>query len=335
MDDWSVQEGDKKANAALQRRAAEVIKPLIPPDAQERVRRAFKQWNQIVRDHIRNETALKLSDGDGRHSVPVKIVDGFPESLAELIDKNRDPVLWRLIIGQPKLGGIIEGLNFLLEVWDAFEDWPHLPDLARGGEPTLRHTREIADALQQLAMAEQVRKQIKEISEDILGAYFYPFGRGSWVELYWMAIAMVAAMQEVRIEDLTLVVLAHELTHAYTHVGRDIDGIQWDAAAFHESDPNIKEGLAQFYTEVVTDKLAARHPGPKAAYEALLSLQRGPYLAHREWMKDDDKQRGETIRFTMVAARSQPPLKYDEWQALMAMTNKNLKPRHGGEASRL
>lgn len=86
---------------ALQNRATEIIKPLVPPDAEERVNRSFKQWNQIVRDHIRTETGLKLSDGDSRYAIPVRVVKGFPVTLAQLIDQYRDPVMWRLIIGHP------------------------------------------------------------------------------------------------------------------------------------------------------------------------------------------------------------------------------------------
>ena len=91
-----------------------------------------------------------------------------------------------------------------------------------------------------------------------------------------MPIAMVAAMLDVRIEDLTVVVLAHELTHGYTHIGRDIDGLQWADDVFCRTDRAIVEGLAQFYTEVVTNKIALRSPGPKLAYERLLGLQSGP-----------------------------------------------------------
>ena len=61
-------------NQPLQNRAKRVIEPLIPPDAEERVTRAYRQWNQIVRDHIRNETALRLTDGDGRNSIQVRVV---------------------------------------------------------------------------------------------------------------------------------------------------------------------------------------------------------------------------------------------------------------------
>src|SRR6516165_3394642 len=62
------------SDTKLQERATASIKPLIPPDAEERVNRSFKQWNQIIRDHIRTETGLKLSDGDSRFAIPVRVV---------------------------------------------------------------------------------------------------------------------------------------------------------------------------------------------------------------------------------------------------------------------
>ena len=312
---------------ALQERVIDLIKPLIPHDAEERVTRAFRQWNQIIRDHIRSETALRLADGDGRNSVNVRIVEGFPVGFAKLIDNYRDPMLWRLIVGQPKLGGIIEGLTFLLEDWNQFEDWPRLPQIARNGEPALRRTLEISASLQQATLTQQVRDEIKAIREDILGAYHFSLGRNSWVEIYWMPIAMVAAMLDVRIEDLTVVVLAHELTHGYTHIGRDIDGLQWSDAAFRECELDIVEGLAQFYTEIITEKVATRSPGPKLAFERLLELQSDPYHAHQQWGNSGDRQRGESVRFTMVVARSQEPMTHDDWLALLHETRQSLKKR--------
>jgi len=314
---------------ALQNRATEIIKPLVPPDAEERVNRSFKRWNQIVRDHIRTETGLKLSDGDSRYAIPVRVVKGFPVTLAKLIDQYRDPVMWRLIIGQPKLGGLIEGLEFLLQKWDQFEQWPSLPEPAENGQPVLERALKIATSLQQVALADKVVQQIKEIHEDILGVYRFAPGQGSNVDLYWLPIAMVAAMIDVAIEDLTVVVLIHELAHGYTHIGRDIDGASWSDIGFGNSDLGVVEGLAQFYTEVISQRLAVRTPSLFTAYEALLKLQSGPYLAHREWMKGDKRQIGETIRFTLIAARSQGKVDYGHWQGLMADTSKNLSRGNG------
>jgi hypothetical protein len=135
---------------------------------------------------------------------------------------------------------------------------------------------------------------------------------------------MVAAMLDVMIEDLTVVVLIHELAHGYTHIGRDIDGVSWSDSGFRESELDVTEGLAQFYTQVICEGLAARMPTLLRAYEALLELQSGPYWAHRDWPKGDRTQFGEIVRFTLIAARSQGTILYRDWLRLMAETSKNL-----------
>jgi hypothetical protein len=309
---------------ALQERVRQVIQPLISTDAEDRVMRSYKQWNQIVREHIRNETALRLSDGIGRNSISVEVVAGFPLSLARLIDEFGDPVLWRIIVGQRKITGVVEGLRFLLSNWPAIENWCDLPQLARDALPHLARTLEVAEMLQQLARAEEVRKQIQNIHTDILGMYLFKPDMPSRVHLYWMPIAMFAAMLDLRIEDLTVVVLTHELTHGYTHIGRDIDGTQWSDLGFAKRDLEVVEGLAQFYTEVVSNRLTSRSPGPLQAYLELLNLQGGPYLAHRQWMNDSPQQTGETVRFAMVSARSQGIVQGDSWIKLLADTRSKL-----------
>jgi hypothetical protein len=35
---------------------------------------------------------LKLSDGDSRYAIPVRVVKGFPVALAQLIDQYREPI---------------------------------------------------------------------------------------------------------------------------------------------------------------------------------------------------------------------------------------------------
>ncbi len=313
------------SNELLQSRAIDVVRPLIPHDAQDRVIRAYRQFNQSVREIIRTETALRLVDDSGVIALPVRIVDGFSAGLAGIIHHNDDPALWRLILAQPKLGAIIDGLNFLLDGWDAFTGWKHLPAAARDAGSAMTRTRDVAVELQKLVIAQDVREQIRKINEDILGAYFYSEHNSSHIELYWMAIAMVAAMQEVRIEDLTAVVLAHELTHGYTHIGRDIDGHQWGFWDFFETGLDVKEGLAQFYTEVVAAKLQPKHSGIYDAYRRLLELQTGPYLAHTQWLPGESRQRGESVRFTMIAYRRPGDRPREDWREMLQKTSRTLK----------
>ena len=50
-----------------------------------------------------------------------------------------------------------------------------------------------------------------------------------------------------KVEDLTMVVPVHELAHAYTQLGADIEGRRWAVNAFARADIELKEGLAQYY----------------------------------------------------------------------------------------
>lgn len=308
----------------LQDRVAKVIKPLIPSDAADRVERAVKQWNQLAREHIRNETGLRLSEGEGRSAIPVRVADGFPISLAELIDSYQDPLVWVITLGQPRFGGAVSGLGFLLEQWAALENWPKLPVEAKGARPALERSLEVAQILQNLAIADDARERIRKIDEDILGVY--RFGRGSPViELYWLPIAMMSAMLDVRIEDLALVVMVHELAHGYTHLGRDIDGMQWSQIGFANSAIAVVEGLAQFYTAVVTEKLSQRAPAAHDAYKKLLKMQSGPYLAHLEWIKSDRHRSGEAVRYALVARRQSGAVTTDAWASALAEARKTLR----------
>src|SRR5262249_30383331 len=101
-------------------------------------------------------------------------------------------------------------------------------------------------------------------------------------------------------------------------------GASWSDIGFGESDLTVKEGLAQFYTEIISERLSARNPNLFQAYGALLGLQSGPYLAHRDWLKCDRRQIGETVRFTLIAARSQGRVLYNHWKGLMEATSDNL-----------
>lgn len=144
-----------------------------------------------------------------------------------------------------------------------------------------------------------------------------------------MPIALIAAMIDVQIEDLTVVTLAHELSHGYSHLGRDIDGGHWNDQAFGASELGVVEGLAQFYTNVVTDKMVSRSPGGCRAYLRLLELQSGPYRVHEDWLKDSPGRRGETVRFAMLAARSSGAVKYEDWKKMLSDTSATLKRKSG------
>lgn len=313
-------------NSDHQSRAIATIRPLLPPDAEDRVTRLVKHANAVVREQIRSETGLRMVDPDGaaRAGAPVSVVDGFSPAFAGLVAENPDPVLWTLVAGQSRLGKLVDGLNFLLGLWPRLLNWEHLPQHLRDAQPALERTREVADELQKVVIAQQLIEKIKKINEDILGCYRVQNDR-SHVEIYWMPIAIVASMLELHIEDVTLVILAHELAHAYTHLGRDIDGQEWSTNGFFESDKEVTEGLAQFYAMAVSTKLRQRYPTASAAFDKLLTLQSGPYLAHEEWETHYAGNGSETVRFAMLVARSKGKITNVTWLEEIKNTTKKLK----------
>ncbi len=52
------------------------------PGIRDSVERTYKQWNTILRDYLRSETALRLTVGGESQSVPVKVVGGMPPRFA-------------------------------------------------------------------------------------------------------------------------------------------------------------------------------------------------------------------------------------------------------------
>jgi hypothetical protein len=158
-------------------------------------------------------------------------------------------------------------------------------------------------------------KKLSAINEDVLGAYFFHVPE---IQLFWMAIGLVCAHLQVEPEALTLVVVLHELAHAYSHLGRDIDAHRWDVTQFARADIAIVEGIAQFYTGAICLKMKDRYPAALRAYEALLTLQCGPYLVHKEWVKTPGTEvvsarAGEVIRASMVECRSRGTQQYSEF----------------------
>ena len=98
-------------------------------------------------------------------------------------------------------------------------------------------------------------------------------------------------------------VLAHELAHAYTHLGANIDGERWDAAHFRVAERGLKEGLAQYYTSRIVERMRGQIADAEVAYQTLLPHQPDDYRTQLAWI-DADRTPEET-RFAMISLRRQ------------------------------
>ncbi len=200
----------------LERRFEEFLKG-HEPGLKGRVERAFKQWNNILRDYLRNETGLRLTVGDDTQAVPVRIDDGLPVSFARFVE-TVDERTWSLLLNRGLLQEGVRATKFVQRGFEWISKWC-------GGEPSaaeydeFRHVFTFLYVLLRRLRGLDFIEKMKAIQEDVLGAYFF---RVPEVHLYWMVIGFLSGVLGVSVEALTVVVAAHELAHAYTHLGRDI-----------------------------------------------------------------------------------------------------------------
>jgi hypothetical protein len=260
------------------------------------VERTYKQWNAILRDYLRTETGLRLTVGDDAQAVPVRVVDGLPRPLADVM-RQFEGLEW-LLLNRPAIEGVATGTVIMARhLGSARALWGDAVN--RASEEDIRRVRDTARGWLQKLDESKAVEQLVGIQEDVLGAYFFGIPE---IRLYWVVIGIGARALGVPVEALTIVVFAHELAHAYTHLCRDIDSDRWDTEQFARTDLSIVEGLAQFYALVVCRRLAQRMPQAGETYDALLDKQRGPYLAHLQWLGDDQRA-GEIVRASMIECR--------------------------------
>ena len=284
------------------------------PDLQQRVKRTIDQWNLIVRDQLRNETALRLNiECKSNHAenkniqIPIKVVDGLPEPLIDVLTRYSEQA--PILLNEKAFTDTAKGLDIAIEQFSALQTLcpSHLSSIDLGNASGW--FQQILEQLKQL----DLKQRLRSLDQDILGAYFFNAPR---VEIYWAAIGIFAQLYSISIEGLCLVVLAHELAHAYTHRGKDIDGTTWKTEDFGYADLHIVEGLAQFYTKTVCEKLAARFPAALEAYQALLQTQSPVYTEHEQWIKDHPHLK-EAVRFSMIQCRSEGIVRYGDFMEVL------------------
>jgi hypothetical protein len=291
----------------------------IPQDTHDRVDKKRKQIQATIREELRKETGFLLNRKDASDkgykmqegvSVPIDLVTGLPERLINF--KFPDELLLALAISpfRREMEKIRDGIAGCEERQFKLPDVPKSTLLRQRWEKHVPPTGKlIGDLLKQVSRNDPL-DMILGVNEDVLGVYRYLvpiqdalFGMPQHeckIELYWGVIGLIAGMLGVSVELLTTTVLIHELAHAYTHVGADIDGNRWDSRDFADTSTEIKEGLAQYYTHILSQRMDSQNRGLHEVYLLLLSHQPPAYHTHEKWIND---YRPEEVRSAMISAR--------------------------------
>jgi hypothetical protein len=125
------------------------------------------------------------------------------------------------------------------------------------------------------------------------------------------------------VEDLAAVVLAHELAHAYTQVGADIEGRRWPASEFAVAERALKEGLAQYYTDRVLDRLERRYSGALDVFRGLRPHQPAAYRAHERWLAVSSP---EAVSRAMLEVRRWKEGKLSDFSRRLKVAHEELQP---------
>ena len=161
---------------------------------------------------------------------------------------------------------------------------------------------------------------ILAVNSDVLGSYRALDLRGE-IKIYWGIIWLVAEYLNLDLDALTCVVLAHELAHAYTHLGADIDRHRWDTEVFKRCETPLLEGLAQYYTWAICQALEPTLPGTRQAYERLLEKQPPAYHTHQGWVVGLSP---EIVRLAMLEARRSKIDKIADFNAALKWSTERL-----------
>jgi len=258
---------------------------LAGPKSKDLVSDTIKRWEEKIRERIRSEMALKLVDDPGSRKevqrVAVMITDGLPLALIPYEQDLKEKLEEIAGLFRPHLQNLkdsfVELQQLLKELGTRDPRWAERAEKEESG---IVGVQRLVRDLMELAEQAKFAEKLKQIDEDVLGAYF-PLGKNPShiyimapipiIEIYWTVIGAVARIIQVDIEGLTIAVMAHELAHAYSHLGADTDGKRWDDRAFCASDGYIKEGIAQYYTAKVMKWFRQRHnDSPYHAYAELL-----------------------------------------------------------------
>lgn len=310
----------------------------IPSDTRERVHETYRQINPAIRQVLRDVSRLLLEwePEDGTQGLKcacgVEVDEvGYPTNCHWAAIPAEYELAARLALWLPQLERLkLAAGQSTVMLRQLGDDLRGTTDVQAGSNAL----KTVGDMAERLIRAARVGdfdlvRHILAVDDDVLGHYeysteeaiaYYPNVR-SQIRLYWGVVGLVAQALDVSIEGLTAKVLAHELAHAYTHLGFDRDGTRWMGNGFGLSDTRLKEALAQYYTCQVLMKLERRLPDGLVAYKKLLPKQPEAYRAHLPWLEHATL---EAVGIALSAVRRRGRVSYEEFSHEIGVARRRL-----------
>ena len=244
-----------------------------------------KKWGSI------SNSRTQINDQEKLKPIPVKIVSFDVLELMRSMNCDNEFQFWGRVLS-------LLHKNVFEHPGDLF--------IADDGEISEEHLKQIEKKI--------IRKPVNNeeyACDDLLGVFFHcrikhftPILQ-PWIELYPQVIAYFSFILGVSAESLATVVMTHELAHAYTLAGYDINMFRGNLLCAHVPE-DMAEGIAQYYTNAVCNQLEKQYSGIEKAFSELLLGQRSPYKVFQDWKRngafDHESVRSSWIKYREIPA---------------------------------
>jgi len=290
-------------------------------DAHKKVEGVKKQYNIYISDVLKELTGLKYTSKlQYSKRITIDVVTRLPPALTELLG-NLPDIQIELIMRLSELHASLSSINFVkTNYYDIINKREKIP------EASYEEIKKVAsfyeNLIDEIENSDLYKKLSKLSIDELFGAYFYNQGK---IELYWPAIAFYSSWKNISITNLTFIVLTHEKAHAITHMGFDLENLFWPTEDFANSDLEVVEGLAQFYTEKVC-KNTINIIDLYKDFETLLKDQPKPYTEYKKWL-NGEKQIEEKVRLAMINFRRAKKKTSDDFSKFLQSAKEGIEPR--------
>jgi len=261
------------------------------------------EWNPAIREFYRGAMGLKLYSGVkgkkaiGDAGVPIQIRPDREDTFMKAVDDMLPDVDFELYASMRELRDKLVRTSGYYNTD---------PERKRIYEWTLADIRSF---LSRNSLAGPFTAMMKTPGKhrDLFGTYTY---RDQHVELFYMPLLIFCKYYEVDLQWAIVVVLAHELAHAYHHAGKDNDGRVW--TSMPSAHLWIKEGLAEYYTEKFVESQQHAYPALRKAYDGLLQGSGEEYTSYLEWK---DNYTLEHVKLALSMVRRHDVRSYEAFKA--------------------
>lgn len=247
------------------------------------------KWIGRIEPRLHDLTGLKLAV-DKRFPYPLgscnedtkainkgkKTIVSFPTDMIEQdLGTDNSYEVWRFILGH-------------IDTYRVFMEAEERSHLVLSEERAIKQLDRILN---------EIRKYDDDFgSMDVLGVFS---ASKHTVRIYAQIIAYYSIRLDVSAKDLAFVVLTHELAHAYTIAGYDINGSRGLMKQKHYHwDTYVVEALAQYYTEAICKQLGS---GFLDTFSKLKRKQTDTYSKYKSLLNVDLDH--EKVRRSMIAYR--------------------------------